>query len=315
MPPVIAESIILQISKISNLVEDAEITLEGNPTSVEAGKFKSFKSAGINRVSLGVQALNDDDLKFLGREHSALEALKAVETAASVFENYTFDLIYARPNQSLENWESELRRALKYISGHMSLYQLTIEKGTPFYSAYNKGKFNMPDSDFSADFYELTSDIMESQNMPAYEVSNHAVAGKESRHNMTYWRYGDYLGIGPGAHSRISLNNNKYAGMMIHHPENWLDSVDKKGQGIQQKTKLSNDEIAEEMIMMGMRIKEGVSVKMLEKIAGRNKCEKILHNAKRLSEIGLLQSPESKIAPTKKGLMLSNYLVSQLLVL
>lgn len=260
MPVSIAASIINKLAKDYKLASGVEITLEANPTSVEAEKFKNFAIAGINRVSIGVQSFNEADLKFLGRNHSKNEAIDAIDIARENFTDYSFDLIYARPNQTLESWEEELRYALAMAGSHMSLYQLTIEKGTPFYKAYNNLEFKLPDQELAADLYNLTGDIMSEYQMDAYEISNYAIVGKESKHNLTYWRYGEYLGIGPGAHSRI----NNQAMMMIHSPANWLESVFDKGNGIQTLTKLTSQEILEEMLMMGLRLKEGINIKYLE---------------------------------------------------
>ncbi|MDA0782585.1 MAG: radical SAM family heme chaperone HemW [Rickettsiales bacterium] len=300
MPPFIADAIISKFSKIAKFDSNIEITLEGNPTSVELKKFNDFKTAGINRVSLGVQSLNNDNLKFLGREHSSSEALKAVEKA-QIFDNYSFDLIYALPEQTLSQWEKELTEALTYAKGHLSLYQLTIEKGTKFYSDYRSGKFKMPENDLSADFYNLTGSIMEKNGLPAYEVSNYAKSGYESRHNMTYWRYGDYLGIGAGAHSRISLKG-KTAIMMIHSPDSWLKSVQEKGNGIQTHELLSEDEINYETIMMGLRTKEGIK----KDIITNNKQLALLINE------NLLEEKKGNIIATQSGFLVLNSLINSL---
>ncbi len=300
MPPFIAEGIINKLQQITNIDTNIEITLEGNPTSVELKKFHDFKNAGINRVSLGVQSLNDNNLKFLGREHSSIEALKAVEKA-QIFDNYSFDLIYALPNQTQKQWEDELQTALKYAKGHLSLYQLTIEKGTKFYSDHKSGKFKMPKNDLSADFYSLTDYIMEQEGLPSYEVSNYARQGFESKHNMTYWRYGDYLGIGAGAHSRITLDR-KTAIMMTHSPNSWLQSVLEKGNGIQSENTLTNDEIEYETIMMGLRTSEGIK---LEKIRNTKKLVLLINE-------NLLEENKGNIRATKKGFLILNSIINAL---
>ena len=205
MEPQTVERIIDAVQSTWPIANDVEITLEANPTSVETQKFEGFRSAGVNRVSLGVQALDDNDLKFLGREHSVDEALKAIEIAGAVFERYSFDLIYGRPDQSLEDWEVELKKALKYVRGHLSLYQLTIERNTPFYMQYHRGEFAIPDDVQGAEFYHATQDIMEAGGLPTYEVSNHASAGHECRHNQIYWHMADYIGIGAGASRRKKI--------------------------------------------------------------------------------------------------------------
>jgi len=211
MKPQTVEHILNHLCTVWNVSKDIEITLEANPTSIEADKFSDFKAAGINRVSVGVQSLRDSDLKFLGREHSAKEAIGAIKIANDIFERVSFDLIYARPEQTIESWREELTEALEYANGHLSLYQLTIEQGTPFYAMEARGDFRIPEADQAGEFYEVTQEILNAAGLPAYEISNHAAKGQESAHNLTYWRYGDYAGIGPGAHGRLTLDAKKYA--------------------------------------------------------------------------------------------------------
>ncbi len=314
MEPETAESIISHLQTITNFNNDIEITLEGNPTSVEADKLENFKLAGVNRVSLGVQSLNASDLKFLGREHSSLEAIKAVETAQRIFDNYSFDLIYARPEQTLKDWETELTQALKIAGNHLSLYQLTIEKGTRFFSDYSKGAFKIPDEDLAADFYLLTREIMEAHGMPAYEVSNHAKPGFESRHNMSYWHYDDYLGIGPGAHGRITKNGNKHAMMMSHKPEIWLDNVAKNNHSIQTDMLLDMDNVKDELVMMGLRVREGISRKRFVNIIGCD-IEEAIPSAKidKLRTNHLIELDEVGLRCTDKGMLLVNFIAAELL--
>ena len=211
MEPATVAAVIDRAAERWTCAPDIEITLEANPTSVEAGRFRGFRAAGVNRVSLGVQALDDRDLAFLGREHDTTEALRAVGLAAQVFPRHSFDLIYARPGQTVAAWEAELIRALDHADGHLSLYQLTIEPGTPFHAMSMRGSLRPLDPDLQASLYELTQEMLERAGLPAYEVSNHARPGHESRHNLVYWRYGDYAGIGPGAHGRLSLDGDKLA--------------------------------------------------------------------------------------------------------
>ena len=256
--------ILNHISKLWPIERNCEITLEANPTSIEAGKFKDFKKAGINRVSVGVQALNDKDLKFFGRTHSANEALAAVEVARNTFDRYSFDMMYARPGQSAKEWEEELSRALKYMDGHSSLYQLTIEPQTPFYTRAKRGEFRMPEENLSAELYEVTESIMSGSGLEAYEISNYAKPGEESRHNMGYWRYQDYLGIGPGAHGRVSINGIKHATRMHRAPDIWLERVGEKGHGLQADDILSSEEQHQEKIMMGLRLREGVDTALFD---------------------------------------------------
>lgn len=232
-----------------------EITLEANPTSVEAAKFTALKLAGVNRVSLGVQSLRPESLAFLGREHSANEALDAVALAANIFPRYSFDLIYALPKQTLGEWEKELNEALTHARGHLSLYQLTIEENTAFHHAYHVGKsFQLPEDSLAAELYHLTQTIMEDAGLPAYEISNHASVGNESRHNLAYWQSDSYFGIGPGAHGRVDSGPHRLATRALKSPERWLDAVKHTGHGIDEELALTTQERAEEIILMGLRL-------------------------------------------------------------
>ncbi len=263
-------TIIDAVQRLWRQSNDIEITLEANPTSVEIDKFEGFKEAGVTRISLGMQAFDDEALKFLGREHSENEALKAIEIAAKCFERYSFDLIYARPNQTLSDWEGELRRAIKYARGHLSLYQLTIEKGTPFYKRHNSGEFHIPDDVKGADFYYLTADIMEEAGLPAYEVSNYAAAGQECRHNLVYWHMADYIGVGAGAHGRFIMgaDNGKYASRDYNIPERWLEQAQENGCGVQKTEKLTSKDRFIESIMMGLRLYDGISFNRCYELSG-----------------------------------------------
>ncbi|MCI1546538.1 MAG: radical SAM family heme chaperone HemW [Acetobacter indonesiensis] len=255
---------------VAALIEDAttlfdplpnlEITLEANPTSVEAGRLSGFRQAGVNRVSLGIQALDDAALTFLGREHSATQALAALETARTLFPRITFDLIYARPGQSLADWKAELNKALSLVADHVSLYQLTIEPGTKFEALYRTGTFTLPDEDEAAALYEETSAITAQHGLAGYEVSNYAKPGSESRHNLTYWRYGDYLGIGPGAHGRLTQGNALFATRRHRAPEPWADLVERTGTGQTSQDELAPMERAREMLLMGLRVTEGLNL-------------------------------------------------------
>ncbi len=260
------ELIIDDVQRVWKISNDIEITLEANPTSVEIGKLEGFRSAGVNRVSLGVQALNDADLMFLGRKHSVAEARQAIDLAQRVFGRSSFDLIYARPDQSLADWEAELREAASMSAGHLSLYQLTIERNTPFYMSHAQGDFIMPKQDLAADFYDLTQDVLGDMGMPAYEVSNHAKIGDESKHNLAYWHYGDYIGIGPGAHGRLSLSGGD-EGKSVKHatrdhsaPEKWLEMVEDKGCGAHPYEALAAKDSFVEALMMGLRLAEGIAL-------------------------------------------------------
>jgi len=237
---------------------EIEITLEANPTSVEAGRLADYRAAGVNRVSLGVQALDDASLAFLGRMHSATEALAAVDLAARTFDRFSFDLIYARPEQTVAAWRDELGHALAHAGGHLSLYQLTFEKGTPFYALLRDGKIAPPDEETGAALYETTQAMLADAGLPAYEVSNHAVPGAECRHNLTYWQAGDYAGIGPGAHGRLSLADAPHATETIPSPENWLAAVEAGGKGIRLDRPIGPPERIEEVAMMGLRLVRGI---------------------------------------------------------
>ncbi len=261
MSPNTVERIVARIQKNWHVANDVEITLEANPTSIEASKFQGFQLAGVNRVSIGVQALNDKALKFLGRQHSAKEAKGAIEIAARYFDRFSFDLIYARPDQSLGEWEAELSDALKLQAGHLSLYQLTIERNTPFYNEYKKGNFFIPDQDLAADFYNLTQDVLEVKGLRAYEVSNHAQGGHESRHNMNYWLYGDYIGVGPGAHGRISKGHAKYETREHAAPEIWLEqTLQGDGPAFTYFNEIDARGQAYETLIMGLRLREGITM-------------------------------------------------------
>jgi putative oxygen-independent coproporphyrinogen III oxidase len=309
MPSFIVESIIQNLSKHATIDNQVEITLEANPTSVESKKFKEFARAGINRVSLGIQSLNPDDLKFLGREHSAKEAIGAIEIAKENFARYSFDLIYALPKQTLKSWEQELTKALKLAGKHLSLYQLTIEKGTPFYSLYQNKKFQMPNEELAKDFYCLTQDIMEGVGLPAYEISNHAKEGQECRHNLVYWQYDDFLGIGPGAHSRI---NNK-AIHSIYHPENWLDAVLNDKKIYQSSIELTEKEKICEILLMGLRLHKGINhLEFVNKTGysffdalNKQKLEFLLEN-------NFLKLECDYLKTTNKGRLVLNNIINQL---
>lgn len=258
------EAILRAVDDGWGLSDTAEITLEANPTSVEIDKFVGFKAAGVNRVSLGVQSLREDDLKFLGRGHDVSGARAAIETAGKVFDRFSFDLIYARPDQSLKDWEAELREAAALARGHLSLYQLTIERNTPFYMSHARGDFKIPEEGLAADFYNLTHNVLEGAGLPAYEVSNHAAAGHESVHNLVYWNYGDYLGIGPGAHGRMIGGNGQKMAMRDHQaPAKWLEWVGERGAGVHEPEILTARDEVVEAFMMGIRLFDGMPVSQM----------------------------------------------------
>ena len=251
------------------VLPDAEITLEANPTSVEAERFRGYRAAGINRVSLGVQALNEPDLRRLGRMHSAEEALAAVRIAASTFERYSFDLIYARPHQTPEAWRAELEGAIAHAVEHLSLYQLTIEPDTWFERLFRAGKLPVPDADTARALWDVTQETCDRHGLPAYEISNHARPGAESRHNLVYWRYGEYAGIGPGAHGRLVTPAGRLATSTEKHPETWLGLVEREGHGMVETERLSAEAQGDEFLLMGLRLREGVDPAIYRALSGK----------------------------------------------
>lgn len=309
MSPRTVEAVINAVARHWSLSAGAEITLEANPTSVESGKFRDFRAGGINRLSLGVQALNDADLKFLGRQHSVAEALHAVELAAFFFPRFTFDLIYARPGQTMAVWQDELRQALSFAASHLSLYQLTIEQGTAFHTLYQRGDFVLPDEDGKGELYEMTQEMMEAENMPAYEISNHAKAGEESRHNLTYWRYGDYAGIGPGAHGR----RGGLATVRHKKPENWLGAVARNGNGLRTEDRLQPAEQAREALLMGLRLQEGVDLGQVAKRCKVDVRTLVNHrHADVLEHHGLVLREGDRLTVTATGMLLLDRILVEL---
>jgi putative oxygen-independent coproporphyrinogen III oxidase len=269
MQPSSVQAILDAIGKHWTIANDVEVTLEANPTSVEATRFRDYRSAGVNRVSLGVQALDDGALKELGRLHTAQEALDAVAVARSIFNRYSFDLIYARPRQSLEAWRDELKRAIAQAAEHLSLYQLTIEPGTPFFGLHKAGKLAIPDEDLGRDLYDLTQSVCADEGLPAYEISNHARLGAECRHNLVYWRGQEYAGVGPGAHGRLNIDGRRYATETEKKPESWLTGVEAQGHGLTVDEKLQPGEVADEFLLMGLRLAEGIAPERFTALAGR----------------------------------------------
>ncbi len=295
MPTSLVAGILDKLASISFFDTNTEITLEANPTSYESNKFRAFKDAGINRVSIGVQSLNDDDLRKLGRKHSAAEAIEALKSAAGIFDNFSFDLIYARSYQTVQTWQNELRQALEFARNHISLYQLTIEKGTEFFTMHKAGKLCLPEDDDSARMYEVTAEELDKKGFYRYEISNYAKAGAADNgsdnmmnteqnychHNMTYWRYEEYLGIGPGAHSRLhgliedvnkSISDHTLveAIMMYHKPDKWVDAVQNLGHGVQSRNYLKEGEIVEEIVMMALRLREGLYNDKMKAVVGKS---------------------------------------------
>jgi oxygen-independent coproporphyrinogen-3 oxidase len=269
MQPSSVQGVLDAIGKHWTIASDAEITLEANPTSVEATRFRGYRAAGVNRVSLGVQALDDAALKELGRLHTAQEALDAVAVARSIFQRYSFDLIYARPRQTLSSWSTELKCAIAEAAEHLSLYQLTIEPGTPFFGLHKAGKLAIPNDDFGRDLYDLTQSICAAEGLPAYEISNHARPGAECRHNLVYWRGQEYAGVGPGAHGRLNIDGRRYATETEKKPEAWLQSVEANGHGLIVDEKLQPGEVADEFLLMGLRLAEGIDTARFTQLSGR----------------------------------------------
>ncbi|MBB3902289.1 oxygen-independent coproporphyrinogen-3 oxidase [Methylobacterium brachythecii] len=293
-----------------SIAPEVEVTLEANPTSVEAERFRGYRAAGVNRVSLGVQALNDTDLKALGRLHSVDEALSAVRTAAAHFERYSFDLIYARPKQTPEAWRAELSEAIAHAAEHLSLYQLTIEPGTPFFGLAQAGRLVPPDDEDARVLYDVTQEVCEKAGLPAYEISNHARPGAQSRHNLLYWRYGEYAGIGPGAHGRLVQPEGRLGTVTEKLPEAWLTRVERDGHGIVETEKLVPDDEGDEFLMMGLRLKEGIDPARYTVLKGRALDRKRLET---LIADGLVaMTPTGNVAATPRGAPVLNALVTEL---
>jgi putative oxygen-independent coproporphyrinogen III oxidase len=309
MKPETVGAILDSIGKAWAVAPGAEITLEANPTSVEAERFKGYRAAGINRVSMGVQALNDSDLRRLGRMHSVEEALAAVKVAGSIFERYSFDLIYARPDQTPEAWRAELKQAIDHAVEHLSLYQLTIEPGTWFERLHKAGKLTVPDDEAGRVLYDITQEVCEAHGMPAYEISNHARPGAESRHNLVYWRYGEYAGIGPGAHGRLVTGNARLATSTEKHPETWLDLVEREGHGIIDEEILTSEAEGDEFLLMGLRLKEGIDPNRYTAFTGRTLNEQRLRN---LEDSGMIRRTGSRLAVTREGFPVLNAVIAEL---
>ncbi|MDC0636192.1 radical SAM family heme chaperone HemW [Amylibacter sp.] len=312
MEPETVAGIIKEIAKLWVLALDIEISLEANPTSVEAQKFSDFRKAGINRISMGIQSLRNDDLKALGRMHSVNEARKAFDIAKDNFERVSFDLIYARQGQSKFDWEIELKEASSMAVDHLSLYQLTIEDGTRFGDLYERGNLKgMPNDSLAADMYDITQEVTLQNDMPAYEISNHAIEGAESRHNLIYWRYGDYIGVGPGAHGRISENGNKIATTTIENPENWLRGVELNGTSTIDDEVINHIDQASEYLMMSLRLIEGVDMERYKKISGVALDNKLIDKN---IENGLITVINNNLIATHRGRIILNTLIKDLLI-
>lgn len=309
MTPALVASLLREAETLFGFAPDIEITLEGNPSSVEAANFADLACAGINRVSLGVQSLRPEALKFLGRLHGVGEALKAVDTAQALFQRVSIDLIYARPDQTADAWEQELAEALALGTTHLSLYQLTIEPATRFATDVRRGIFDPLDDDPAADLFALTREMTAAAGLPGYEISNHARAGEESRHNLTYWRYRDYYGIGPGAHGR----RGGVATLRHRKPENYLAAVSRQGDGISELRSLGPREQASEAMLMGLRLKEGIDLAELEKRFGIKRAELVDGSKLELYHtLGLVWTSSGCMGITDAGMPLLDALLGEL---
>lgn len=302
MEPATVGAVLDRIAARWPLAPGLEATLEANPTSAEAGRFAGFRAAGVNRLSMGIQALDDAALRFLGRGHDAAEARAAVALAARSFERFSFDLIYARPGQTVAAWKAEMAEALAMAVGHLSVYQLTIEEGTRFHALHGRGKFTLPDDDLAGALYEATQETLSAAGLPAYEISNHARPGEESRHNLTYWRYGDYVGIGPGAHGRLTLGGEKWATRTHRAPEAWLERVERDGHGGHEAERVGAEARLSELLMMGLRLAEGVPLARVREEAGRPLEEAVDRRAlDRLVAGGFLELTPDRLRATAEG--------------
>jgi oxygen-independent coproporphyrinogen-3 oxidase len=269
MQPQTVGAVLDAIGQHWHVAKDVEVTLEANPTSVEATRFRGYRTAGVNRVSLGVQALDDVSLKALGRLHTAREALDAVAIARTIFDRYSFDLIYARPDQTAQMWTDELKRAISEAAEHLSLYQLTIEPETPFFGLHAAGKLKVPDEAVARALYDVTQEVCAQQGLPSYEISNHARPGAECRHNLVYWRGQEYAGVGPGAHARLDIDGRRHAIATEKRPETWLMRVEAQGNGVIADDILNSEERADEFLLMGLRLAEGIDPQRYKALSGR----------------------------------------------
>jgi putative oxygen-independent coproporphyrinogen III oxidase len=310
MQPSTIAGVLNSIARQWRVSPDVEVTLEANPTSVEATRFRGYRAAGVNRVSLGVQALDDRALAELGRMHSAREALEAVEVARSVFDRYSFDLIYARPRQTPAAWAEELKRALPYAGDHLSLYQLTIEPDTAFFALHEAGKLKTPDGDAARALYDTTQEVCAAHGLPAYEISNHARPGGECRHNLVYWRGQEYAGIGPGAHGRLDIEGIRHATATEKRPEAWLTLVEAQGHGVIADEQLTREEMCDEFLLMGLRLAEGIELDRYFKLSNRPLDPERIAS---LREHGLIETtPSGRLRVTLPGFPVLDAVVADL---
>jgi len=314
MRPEVVARVVEQVGKLWALAPDAEITLEANPTSADVDNFPALKEAGVNRLSLGMQALNDRDLKALGRWHSVADARRAFDAAVGVFPRVSFDLIYGRPGQTPAAWARELSEALGFAAGHLSLYQLTIEPGTAFFREQREGRLVLPEAEIGAHLLQQTWDLCASHGYQTYEVSNFARPGEECRHNMTYWGYREYVGVGPGAHGRINLNGSVHAAAQRRSPEGWLKDVEQSGHGTELLDALSPEECAAECLIMGLRTRYGVSAARFHELAGAGFQQGLDEDAlKQFKDQGLLIEDSSSLRASPQGFMILDTLLAALI--
>lgn len=310
MDPDLVQAMLQSIKSTWRVANDIEITMEANPGSVEVGRFKAYREAGVNRVSVGVQALNDADLKALGRLHSARDAKAAVEIAQATFDRVSFDLIYARQKQSLEDWRRELREALAMAGGHLSLYQLTIEDGTAFGDRFRRGLLRgLPNEDLGADMYFLTEEMTNAAGFESYEVSNYAKKGQESRHNTLYWNAGDYVGIGPGAHGRLTLGGSRMATETIANPKAWLSSV-MTGAEEEVRIQITPTEQGVEYLMMGLRRKDGIALDRFHQLSGADLSPAKIAD---LTDLGMVVCQDGRLLATLSGRLVLNSVIERLM--
>ena len=322
MPTTLVEQLIIQARNLFGFTSDIEITAEANPTSVEAKKILEFRQAGVNRVSMGIQSLDDANLKFLGREHSVVSALDALNTVRSIFDSISIDLIYALPNQSAKAWRTILSEALSLELKHLSLYQLTIEAGTIFHTRQRKGEIMTLNDDHAAKLYEITQDMTTAAGLTAYEISNHAAIGQECRHNLTYWKAGDWIGVGPGAHGRFAVFEperdclSRTATIIRRSPTGWLNSVSKLGHGIEKKETDKPHEWAHEIVMMGLRLKDGIDLDSIKALCGPVDGWLDFTNVNRCVEAGWLNYDQTgtKLVATPDGRLRLNHILSAILL-
>ncbi len=311
MRPQTVAALLDHVRQRFTLADHIEITLEANPSSVEADRFADLAGAGVNRLSLGVQALDDEALKVLGRAHGVQEALAAIDLARQHFPRMSFDLIYGRDRQDLAGWREELKRAIDLCNGHLSLYQLTIEPGTQYKNMFERGQLSLPTNERAARFFHETREICEQAGLPAYEISNYAAPGQQSAHNLVYWRYGSYIGVGPGAHGRLIVGGKQMASAVIRSPKRWMAQAGELGHGYELIEPLNKSQMADEMILMGMRLVEGLDLARLHRLTGREISAQKLNE---LIEAGLCQrgAGGQTLGATEQGFGVLNLIVEQL---